>query len=36
MSIYDEDGNYLCEAGQFDLWIGGDSTTDNGTRIKLV
>ena len=36
LGYYDEDGNYLCEAGQFELWIGDDCTTDNGTRIRIV
>lgn len=36
LGYYDEYGNYLCEAGQFDLWIGDDCTTDNVTRIHIV
>ncbi|MBR4873503.1 MAG: glycoside hydrolase family 3 C-terminal domain-containing protein [Clostridia bacterium] len=36
LGYYDEDGRYLLEEGQFELWIGDDCTTTNGTRIKIV
>jgi beta-glucosidase len=36
LGYYDEYGNYLLEAGEFDLWIGDDCTTDNVTRIRIV
>ncbi len=29
LKFYDADMNYVCEKGDFSLWIGGSSTTDN-------
>lgn len=36
LGYYDENGTYLCEEGQFDCWIGEDSSTDNVTRINVI
>ena len=36
LGYYDENDNYLCDPGQFELWIGDDCTTENVTRIHIV